>query len=778
MNTRKNILVTMLIFTLLAASFTAGTLISKPSYATITSEGNWSVPGDYVEGGLEEYTFTVTQSGEYLFQLTGEQGGTGYVTGYRHSTNTIGALGGSTSAVAQLQTGDIITIGTAPGSAGGYKVQSGSSYNTYYYGGKGGNSIYLEVNGTMYLGAGGGGGGSAAGNIGQMQPANVQNNGIFGPGTGGDVVYVDGESGGNYFNTSVLTNMTEPNIARNAGFKITLISNTGTLSRGDQITTTHAISTKDSNGDDGFIFAGTISKGTTIKESGFYIIECSGQAHGYKQEYTPCNPNYAGRITARAYLEAGDYIEGIMVPGGSSLWGLAGYGGTASLVTVNGIPLVGAGGAGGPGYNYYINSNGSSRGSFAAGGSVTTINNASFGSGGGGGWSRWVTGSTSYTLNLPGSIGSGGVMGAPGPAGGGGAGTNLLDTNLATLISQPNDGRDAYYIVKMEGARDYIPKIPFGKYKQMPALAIVDDTTLSDGTCETFTAQLPYALYEIILKGGQWGGQLVGSMMLKQGDKLHFSQILTYMSGGNGGNLGGNGILVYYDDAFSTTPEVLIAGVGGGTKNANDTGVGQAGGNKTIYYNYGEFTEMTGTVGSSIFGSGGSSTTQAPGNPGADGLINDLYGNGASPGEGAANFVDTGYLTSYTSSPNSGVTIPTGNFSIRLVSLGTPDQIAAIETLKNIADLQKRLTVLEAPIVTCQDGVPFETRVHTYSHITHTAIAVDGIQVLNEDLEDGYIVVKGSVNGVGYHDIFIHGLKFTFNVLESPNSSNVNVLLE
>lgn len=785
MSIRKNILVTMLIFTLLAASFTAGTLISKPSYATITSEGNWSIPGDYVKGELEEHTFTVTQTGKYYFELTGESGGIGYAKlGSLQSVDLYGwgGIGGNVEGTAMLTAGDVVTIGIEPGPAAIYIAhpRGGSKpYINHHYGGKGGDAIYVEVNGEMLIGAGGGGG-KASHAPSSVPPANLVNSGIFGPGGQGTAGYgntadpntISGQSGANYFDATRLISWSAPNINKTTGFKITLMSTTnGTYNRSDVITSSYTISTMDNNGDRGFVFAGTISKDARVTETGTYIIECSGEGHQFMAGYSSAEVNYGGRIIAEIYLEAGDYIQANVVPGGATYWGdERGKGGKATLVSVNGTPILGAGGSGGHGY-YHNKSSGKTF--FYTGGSVNTTNNATFGSGSGGIYDMYVPNSAACVTHYgqPGSGGSG--VGQAGDAG-----SNYLNDSLATLISTPNDGRDAYYIVKMEGARDYIPKIPFGKYKQMPALAIVDDTTLSDGTCETFTAQLPYALYEITLNGGLYGGSLVGSMMLKQGDKLYFTQIPTYISGGNGGYLGGNAVSVYYDDAFSTDPEVLIAGVGGGAMNANDTGIGQAGGNKTIYYNYGEFTEMTGTVGSSIFGSGGSSTTQAPGNPGADGLINDLYGNGASPGEGAANFVDTGYLTSYTSSPNSGVTIPTGNFSIRLVSLGTPDQIAAIETLKNIADLQKRLTVLEAPIITCQDGVPFETRVHTYSHITHTAIAVDGIQVLNEDLEDGYIVVKGSVNGVGYHDIFIHGLKFTFNVLESPNSSNVNVLLE
>lgn len=774
MSIRKNILVTVLIFTLLAASFTAGTLTSKPSYATITSEGNWSVPGDYIEGGLEEYTFTVTQSGTYLIELTGEQGGPGMTTGYRLNSYQWGALGGNISGTIDLTVGDVLTTTIAVGSAGG----SRTSGDYVCYGGKGGDSISVSLNSTLLMTAGGGAGGAGQLN-GQIQPTNRGNTGIPGPGTPGNTTTTQGTSGANYINTSLLSNTSEPHTARTPGFRYTLISSVnGVLNRENIITSTHAISTQDSNGNSGFIFAGTVSKSATIEEDGFYIIECSGQGHQFVNGYSSSDGqvNYGGRILARIFLNEGDYIQSYIVPGGPSHWNdVPGIGGNATLITINGIPVVGAGGSGGHGYDY--SSGSSTRNYFQTGQSVTTTNNLTFSSGGGGGRARYVSGVSSQSLNLEGSSGSGGT-GVAGVAQGGGAGTNYLDTNLATLISEPNNGRNAYYIVKKEGARDYIPKLSLGKYSNIGNLAIVDDLATNTDTCKSFTAQLPYALYEITLNGGLYGGSLVGSMMLKQGDKLYFTQIPTYISGGNGGYLGGNAVSVYYDDVFSTDPEVLIAGVGGGAMNANDTGVGQAGGNKTIYYNYGEFTEMTGTVGSSIFGSGGSSTTQAPGNPGADGLIYDLYKNGASPGEGAANFVDTGYLTSYTSSPNSGVTIPTGNFSIRLVSLGTPDQIAAIETLKNIADLQKRLTVLEAPIITCQDGVPFETRVHTYSHITHTAIAVDGIQVLNEDLEDGYIVVKGSVNGVGYHDIFIHGLKFTFNVLESPNSSNVNVLLE
>jgi len=164
-----------------------------------------------------------------------------------------------------------------------------------------------------------------------------------------------------------------------------------------------------------------------INLDGEYKIHCWGGGN---------DSTFGGDIIARADLKVGDKLQFIYYKGGNPGTNYLGTGGDATLVLLNGTPLVGAGGIGGGNTGGYCTP-------------VTYINNQTFSSGGGGG-RGWTHGRNDTYSSCQGEDGNTfqGLTPASGckqPGGynptydgPGSAGTNYLDVDRASLMAQSN----------------------------------------------------------------------------------------------------------------------------------------------------------------------------------------------------------------------------------------------------------------------------------------------------------------------------------------------------
>ena len=325
--------------------------------------------------------------------------------------------------------------------------------------------------------------------------------------------------------------------------------------------------------------------------------------------------------------------------------------------------------------------------------------------------------------------------------------------------------------------------------------AVGDSITRSylDGQDFTFTASVK-ANYSIELKGPQGtapGGATTATVPLDIGDVLtiYLGQGAS-AAGENGNGYGDTG--THKATVMLNETLIMVAGGGGATGATGSTGSTQSGYNKCSQFgctlgstsatNHYEYAGSGGAGGTG--GAGGASTVTAgsPGSPGSSATAwtnvsgshrhTSAGGTGGTGGSGGASytnptFCSTPQLLHGTNPGQSSITINMG------------EEILPPLDSKLILQVKKEiLAEINENQITVVKSRPFDITLFADDSVEPTEIAGSSYryQVYNPDKTDGLVRITGRVDTTGCEVLSIPALQLLVNVIEEPDSSNVNVV--
>lgn len=288
--------------------------------------------------------------------------------------------------------------------------------------------------------------------------------------------------------------------------------------------------------------------------------------------------------------------------------------------------------------------------------------------------------------------------------------------------------------------------------------------------------------------GQKYGGNITGICYLNSGDVLKVSIIEGGAGGKYGsstGQQGGSAIIIY----INNKPLIGAGGAGGGYASRGQASIDILDAESVTLLNNSKFSSGGGGGAND-----GGSSKLANGNPGKTitGCTAATAGTHGAGGAAGANYMDQSVMN-YVEMTNDSTEVSFKVEYIKATESDSYDSMAQIAVNTNgiaqIATNTNRIaTVLEnqggnetieestMQVVNVVAGQSFAINVNGKLDRTGS-FTTEGVTVIENSTEDNFLYITGTINSTGARDLLFSNTIIPFNVIEEPNSANIEVII-